>query len=234
MNRLLILPVLLLTLLVGNPAVSADFQRGADAYRSGDYATALREWKPLAEQGNADAQFNLGLMYEKGWGVPQDYKTAMKWYRLAAEQGDADSQFNSTDFQKGLDAAQKGDFATALKEWKLTAEQGYVSAQSNLGRMYEKGRGVLQDYKTAVKWWKLSAEQGHASAQTNLGWVYGKGQGVIQDNVYAHMWGNLAASNGDENGAKLRDLVAKIMTPSQLEKAQDFARECVKKNYKGC
>ena len=59
MNRLLILPALLLTLLVGNPAFSADFQKGATAYESGDYATALREWKPLAEQGNASAQFNL-------------------------------------------------------------------------------------------------------------------------------------------------------------------------------
>ena len=168
MNRLLILPVLFLTLLVGNPAFSADFQKGVDAYDRGDYATALREWKPLAEQGNADAQFNLGLMYEKGRGVPQDYKTAMKWYRLAAEQGDADSQFNSTDFQKGLDAAQKGDFATALKEWKLAAKQGYASAQSNLGVMYEKVQGVPQDYKTAVKWYRLAAEQGLAKSQYNL------------------------------------------------------------------
>ena len=146
MNRLLILSVLLLSLLVGNPAFSADFQKGVDAYDRRDYATALREWKPLAEQGNADAQFNLGLMYEKGWGVPQDYKTAMKWYRLAAEQGDADSQFNSTDFQKGLDAAQKGDFATALKEWKPLADQGNANAQSNLGLMYDNGKGVPQHY----------------------------------------------------------------------------------------
>ena len=54
MNRLLILPVLLLTLLVGNPAFSADFQKGVTAYESGSYATALREWTPLAEQGNAN------------------------------------------------------------------------------------------------------------------------------------------------------------------------------------
>ena len=64
--------------------------------------------------------------------------------------------------------------------------------------------------------------------------MYEKGRGVIQDNVYAHMWGNLAASNGNEIGGKLRDLVAKKMTTSQLEKAQDLARECMKKNYKGC
>ena len=64
------------------------------AYKSGDYATALREWTPLAKQGNADAQFDLGVMYELGQGVPQDGKTAVKWYRLAAEQGLADAQFN--------------------------------------------------------------------------------------------------------------------------------------------
>jgi TPR repeat protein len=60
------------------------------------------------------------------------------------------------------------------------------------------------------------------------------GDGVPQDYVYAHMWGNIAASNGNENGAKLRDFVAERMTPPQLEKAQDLARECVRKNYKGC
>ena len=65
MNRLLILPILLLTLLVGNPAVSADLYKGLTAYQSGDYATALREWKPLAEQGDANAQILLGGMYDK-------------------------------------------------------------------------------------------------------------------------------------------------------------------------
>ena len=87
MNRLLILPVLLLTLLVGTPAFSADLQKGLTAAEKGDFTTALREWKPLAKQGYADAQFNLGIMYEKGQGVPRDDKTAVKWYRLAAEQG---------------------------------------------------------------------------------------------------------------------------------------------------
>ena len=81
MRRLLTIPVLLLTLLVGNPAFSADFQKGMTAARSGDFATALREWTPLAEQGVARAQYNLGVMYDTGDGVPQDYKTAVKWLR---------------------------------------------------------------------------------------------------------------------------------------------------------
>jgi TPR repeat protein len=161
MKRLLILPVLLLTLLVGNPAFSADFQKGLTAARSGDFATALREWRPLAEQGNVTAQYNLGLMYDNGTGVPQDYKTAAKWYRLAAE-------------------------------------QGVAVAQGNLGEFYRIGKGVPQDI------------------------------------VYAHMWGNLASSNGNENGGKLRDFVAKQMTPADISAAQKLARECVTKNYKGC
>ena len=70
------------------------FPKGFAAYQSGDYATALREWTPLAKQGDAVAQYNLGVMYAQGQGVPQDYKTAVKWYRLAAEQGNADAQYN--------------------------------------------------------------------------------------------------------------------------------------------
>jgi hypothetical protein len=85
-----------------------------------------------------------------------------------------------------------------------------------------------------VKWYTLAAEQGVAFAQSNLGVMYGTGQGVIQDNVYAHMWLNIAASSGHKSASKNRDIIAKRMTPSQLEKAQDLARECVRKNYKGC
>ena len=77
MKHILILPVLLLTLLMGTPAFSADYPKGLTAARSGDFATALRQWKPLAEQGNAAAQYNLGQMYRDGQGVPQDYKTAV-------------------------------------------------------------------------------------------------------------------------------------------------------------
>ena len=64
--------------------------------------------------------------------------------------------------------------------------------------------------------------------------MYDKGEGVIQDNVYALMWWNIAASQGNEDAIKYRDIVAKEMTPSQIETAQRLARECVKKNYKWC
>ena len=94
MRTLIIIPVLLFSLLLGVPSYSADFNKGLTAAQSGDFATALKEWKPLAEEGNAAAQNNLGLMYDNGWGVPQDYKESVYWYRLAVEQGYEVAQYN--------------------------------------------------------------------------------------------------------------------------------------------
>jgi hypothetical protein len=115
------------------------------------------------------------------------------------------------------------DDKTAVKWLTLAAEQGNARAQNNLGGMYDNGRGVTQDDKTAVKWYTLAAEQGVAEAQFNLGLMYADGQGVPQDYVRAHMWLNIAALNGQD--PKPRELVAKQMTPSQVEKAQNLARE---------
>ncbi len=77
--------VLVLALALPAPLLAADFQAGLEAYKRGDYATALIEFRPLAEQGMADAQFALGFMYYFGHGVPQDYVQAHMWYSLAAE-----------------------------------------------------------------------------------------------------------------------------------------------------
>ena len=126
------------------------------------------------------------------------------------------------------------DKAQAVKWYRKAAEQGYAAAQYNLGVMYYNGQGVPQDDAEAVKWYRKAAEQGLADAQTNLGGMYYFGQGVIQDNVYAHMWENIAASLGSEDGKKARDLIAKVMSAADISKAQNLARECVKKNYKGC
>ena len=83
-----------LTMLLSASSLAADLQAGAKAYERGDYVAALKEWRPLAEQGDAGAQVGLGVMYSNGWGVSQDSAEAVKWYRLAAEQGDAGAQIN--------------------------------------------------------------------------------------------------------------------------------------------
>ena len=136
------------------------------------------------------------------------------------------------DWKKGIESYESGDYATALREWKPLAEQGDASAQYNQGLMYFNGDGVPQDYKTAVWWFRLAAQKGHADAQFNLGFMYALGFGVLHDYVYAHMWVNLAAKNGNELGAELRDIFEKRMTPADISKAQDLARECVRKKYR--
>ncbi len=120
MKRLVLaVGVLLLTSL----PVEADYQAGLDAYDRGDYATALREWRPLAEQGNADAQFYLGVMYRDGQGVPQNDAEAVQWYRKAAEQGDASAQYKlGIGYGKGQGVPQ--DDAEAAKWYRKAAEQG--------------------------------------------------------------------------------------------------------------
>lgn len=197
MRKLLIALGVCAAVTVGSlSVVNAGIDEGNAAFDRGDWATALKEYRALAEQGDALAQSNLGLMFLTGLGVPLNNKVAMKWFKLAAAQGEVDAQYL-------------------------------------LGAMYYDGDGVPQDYKIAMKWYKLVAEKGILPAKSDLGWMYYKGLGVKQDNVYAHMWGNLAATaDGDKIGANLRDLVAKEMTPTQLETAQKLAKEWMRKHQK--
>ena len=89
-----ILAALLIAATGALPATAQTFDEALAAYERGDHAAAFRGFRAHAEQGNADAQFNLGLMYDNGQGVAQDYAQALRWYRLAAEQGNAAAQLN--------------------------------------------------------------------------------------------------------------------------------------------
>ena len=202
--------ILIISLLMAGPAVAEPFEDATKAYYRGDYETACRLIKPLAEGGLPEAQLNLGLMYDKGQGVPRDYAEALKWYRKAAEQGNA----------------------KALKWYRKAAEQGNAEAQFNLGLMYDERLGVPQNYAEAVKWYRRAAEQGNAEAQTNLGIMYYTGQGVPKDDVLAHMWFNLATSRypAPEKSKRkrteiFRDIAASKMTPAQIAEALRLAKE---------
>ena len=106
-----------------NKTFTGDFETGFDALNRGDYATALREWRPLAEQGDAEAQNLLGIMYFNGEGVEQDNVEAVRWYRLAAEQGLANAQYNlGLMHDNGLGVAE--DYVEANRWFRLAAKQG--------------------------------------------------------------------------------------------------------------
>jgi len=137
----------------------ANFKAGVDAYNRGDYAIALHEWQPLAEQGDADAQFDLGQLYANGQGVPQDYVQARQWYEKAAAQGQTLAQLNLGDFY-GNGTGVTQDYQQALFWFRVAASHGNALALTKLGLMYERGNGVTQDFVLAHKWYILGAANG--------------------------------------------------------------------------
>ena len=161
-----ILPALVLAALAGATPAWADDREdcsNAEAVLKTEPARAVTACRRLAEQGNVEAQVNLGAMYFNGWGVPLDYAEAAKWYRKAADQGDPNAQYNMGDMcAHGWGEPQ--DYAEAATWSQKAADQGDADAQYNLGVMYAEGRGVPRSYVQAHMWWSLSAARGEALA----------------------------------------------------------------------
>jgi uncharacterized protein len=141
----------------------ADFQAGMDANNRGDYATALREWRPLAEQGDALAQYNMGVLYRKGRGVPQDDVQARRWYEKAAVQGQTKAQFSLGTLYFNGEGVPK-DYRQALRWFRLAADQGEAVAQTKIAIMYDDGQGVPHDIVQAYKWYSLASTNGDKPA----------------------------------------------------------------------
>ncbi|MGO9774104.1 MAG: tetratricopeptide repeat protein [Roseiarcus sp.] len=137
-------------------AAAGSLEDGRAAYRRGDYATAMRLLRPLAEQGEADAQTDLGWMCANGYGAPQDYAQALMWRRKAADQGNATAEFSlGLMYSEGLGAPR--DFVRAAMWTRKAADQGHAGAQLGLGFIYREGRGAPQDYAQAYMWFDLAS-----------------------------------------------------------------------------
>ena len=153
-----LLTIFLSLFLFGNTILKADFQKGLDAARSEDYLTAIKEWRPLAEQGDAYAQYYLGLMYDGGYGVEQNFRKAAQWFLLAAEQGITSAQFN-LGFIYQMGRGVTIDHNEAEKWYLLVAEKGDIDAQYSLGILYFEGDDNIIDIKKAFKWFSIAAEK---------------------------------------------------------------------------
>jgi TPR repeat protein len=128
-------------------------------------------------------------------------------------------------FEDGLSAFSTGNFSAAANHFKQAADQGNAGAQYNLGLMYNDGQGVTKNRTEAAKLFHKAAEQGFAKAQDMLGLMYSNGKVVTRDYVLAHLWFHLASMNGEPDSTMSRDIIASMMTPSQIEQAQKLARE---------
>ena len=203
--------MLTLFIMISSSVFGQDFDRGKTALASKDMKTALREFRPLAEQGNVRAMYYLFTIFiEKPY---LDNKKATKWLKLAAEGGDSFSQ-------NWLGSAYESGPNFELKDLK--------------GGLFQ----VKRDHRKAFKWHQLSAKQGNADGQYSLGKLFKSGQGVIQDYSLAHMWFNIAIANGHwwpEHIAWDKNYLENYkMTPQAILAAQAMARLCMSSDYKKC
>lgn len=156
----------------------------------------LHHIKKKAEQGDAESQYQLGTLYERGIGFEKDFQQATFWYKKSAEQGNVNAQFNLANcYYDGKGVTQ--DYQQSVYWYKKAAEQEDVVAQYNLGNCYYEGKGVAQNYKQAVYWWRKSAEKGFAHAQCSLGLCYKYGYGLGQSFEQCVFWYKKAAEQGN-------------------------------------
>jgi len=185
----------LLALGLCGQALAGPFEDATAAYQRGDYETATELIRPLAEQGDLRAQFNLGTMNYNGQGEHQDLAEAAKWFRMAADQGDMQAQrYLGFMYANGQGVAR--DDREAVKWYGRAAEQGDADAQVNLGVMYSAARGTSQNYVQAHKWFSVAAAGYPASERQKR-----------------------------QQAMKNSELLAAKMSPEQIAEAQRLARE---------
>ena len=141
---------------------------GNEAFSVGDYETAHSIWQPLADAGDADSQFGMGMLYANGFGVAMDDTLALDYYGKAAEQGHGQALCNlGTMHANGWGVPQSDE--EAFKYYALAAELGITEAQSNLSSMYARGYGTEQDLVQAHMWISVAAGLNHSGAEYKLG-----------------------------------------------------------------
>jgi TPR repeat protein len=153
-------------------AIAGPLEDAQAALQRSDYATAKRIIQPLADQGDPNAQYQLGDMYYLYLGAPYDYVEAMKWYRKAADQGHPRAQYRLGDMYLIGRGVPKEDYVEAVRWYRKAAEQGDAHAQYNLGQRYLLGQGVPYNLAEGMRWYYKAAEQGLPPAQLDLGWTY--------------------------------------------------------------
>ncbi|MFA5547234.1 MAG: SPOR domain-containing protein [Porticoccaceae bacterium] len=146
-------------------AAAVTFATGKAAYEQGDFRQAESVWKKLAEQGDVQSQFYLGVLYDQGSSAtPKDDRAATAWFDKAARQGHVNAQFNlGNAYMNGRGVAPSPE--RAVYWWRQAADNGSPNAQFNLAIQYYQGKGVAKDWDSAVYYFNKAASNGHAKAR---------------------------------------------------------------------
>jgi len=193
-NSLIFSLLCILALLQYSNAWAASYEEGKKAYLDKDYARALEILKPLAENGDSQAQVTLGIMYDFGHGVAKDPAKAIEWYIKAAEQGIPVVQHDvGVKYFQGQGVEQ--DYLKAAYWWEQSANAGLADSQFNLGLLYYRGIGLEVDYQKASALFTSAAEQDHPHAQYSLAVMYAFGQYLDKNYEHALKWFRKSASH---------------------------------------
>ena len=197
-----------------------------------------------AEASDAEAQFNLGVIYANGQGVAKDEKEAVKWFRKATDQGVVEAQFNlglmyldGPQHKKLKEQIVKLDMVIGNYRNTLDANPVLAAVLTPQIKAKELEKSELEKqlselvYKSnqeAAKWFLRAAKQGYPQAQFGLGVMYAKGQGLPKNHPAAFAWFVISVYYGYQNASRNRDIIAKSMTPEQIAKAQELSKELLK------
>lgn len=213
---------------VSLPSQANDLELGIYELNRGEFHAAIEQFRPLVAEGYAPAQYQMGIVYQHGYGVTKDGMKALALFELAAKQNYSDAQFElALIYSEGK--LVKQDLKQAYVLTHKAAKKGLASAQFNLAVMLANGTGINQDDFKASRWYQNAADQNHALAQYNLALLYSEGKGVEKSAEMSLVWNTIASWNGYPNANKSRLLDERVLSKAKIETAIDEANRIYNK-----
>ncbi len=208
-------------------------EAGLAAMERGHYATAIRSWMPLAEDGVPEAQNNIGHMYEEGLGVPQNYILAMNWYRQAADNDLPEAQHNmGLLYYHGYGVAQ--NLVESFSWFKKAADEDLMESEYMVGLAYERGDGVSLDYALAREYLLKSAKKNYSPAQLMYAFMLQAGEGDDSDSYNGYLWGKIAELNGEDEAVNVTSIASIPLVQDEIDKANQTAELCISQGIETC
>ncbi|MEC8620983.1 MAG: tetratricopeptide repeat protein [Pseudomonadota bacterium] len=224
------------TLTLPTSGYANPFEAGLNAMEREHYATAFRAWKDLAEDGEAEAQNNIGYLYERGYGVKQSYTRAIEWYKKAAAQKSPEAIYNL-----GMLAFEgygmRQDYFSARRYFTEAAELDLADAHYMLGLIYYQGHGLKLNHTRAKTHFLDAAKLGNPKGQFMVALMLQNGEGhpaAKTEPLKSFIWGMVSKINGYPDANSVLEFSKMQLSQSVQDKAAELAQKCLDTGYANC
>ena len=212
------------------------FTAGLTALNREHATTAFRAWLKLAEQGEAEAQNNIGFLYERGLGVLQDYEQAETWYMMASAQGLPSAKHNLAMLTYKGHINNK-DWRKSVEWLREADEMEFSPSTYMLGVLYMRGEGIFRDREKAFELFLKAAKLGEVRAQYMVGYIYQSGMlhpDEESDSERGYLWSAVALLNGFEKARSVMINAAVRMSSAEEAELIKSAQDCIESKYQNC